>query len=110
MPTGAGMALKDAEDASVTGGPCLLPVRKGDGAFRTGPARPGRGGHGRPFRDPRRFVSRAGIKAMRTEMHDMEGRLNERIDITNENMQAQLAEQQQDIGKIKSTVDKLASA
>ncbi len=53
---------------------------------------------------------RGELAGMRTEMLDMEGRLNERIDTTNKNMQSQFAEQQKEIGKIKSTVDKLASA
>ena len=39
------------------------------------------------------------IKALRTEVHDMEGRLNERIDTTNENVQAQLAQHREDVSE-----------
>ena len=41
------------------------------------------------------------MKALRTDMHDMEERLNERIDTglktTNENVQAQLAQHREDV-------------
>ena len=37
------------------------------------------------------------VKAMRTEMHDMESRLNERIDTTNGNVQGQLAQHREDV-------------
>ncbi len=50
------------------------------------------------------------MKAMRTDMRDMESRLNERIDTTNQNMQGQLAEQQKKIGAIGSNVSKLIKA
>ena len=40
------------------------------------------------------------VKALRTEVHDMEGRLNKRIDTTNANMQAQFAEQEKKIGQL----------
>ena len=37
------------------------------------------------------------MRALRTDMRDMEGRLNERIDTTNENVQSQLAQNRQDV-------------
>ncbi len=40
------------------------------------------------------------VKALRTEVGDMEGRLNDRIDTTNENMAAQFAAQEEKIGKL----------
>ncbi len=40
------------------------------------------------------------MKALRTDMRDMETRLNARIDTTNENMQAQFAEQERKIGQL----------
>ena len=40
------------------------------------------------------------MKAMRTDMRDMEKRLNGRIDTTNQNMQAQFAEQERKIGQM----------
>ena len=40
------------------------------------------------------------VKALRTEVHDMEDRLNTRIDTTNDNVQAQFAEQEKKIGKM----------
>ena len=43
------------------------------------------------------------VKALRTEVHDMEGRINKRIDeglkTTNENVQAQLAQHRKDINE-----------
>ena len=54
------------------------------------------------------------IKGLRSGMDDMEGRLNTRIDsvneTTNQNMQAQFAEQQKQIGGVGSKVDKLVEA
>jgi len=37
------------------------------------------------------------VKALRTDMGDMEARLNQRIDTTNENMQAQFAQHRKDV-------------
>ena len=45
------------------------------------------------------------VKALRTEVHDMEGRLNERIDTTNENVQAQLAQHRKDISEDMSAME-----
>ncbi|MDE0532281.1 MAG: hypothetical protein OXI01_12655 [Albidovulum sp.] len=45
---------------------------------------------------------RTNVADMRTEIHSMEERLNKRIDTTNENMQAQFAEQEKKIGTLIS--------
>ena len=42
----------------------------------------------------------AEVKALRTEVGEMEGRLNGRIDTTNENMQVQLSRQEERIAAL----------
>ena len=45
------------------------------------------------------------VKALRTEVNDMEGRLNARIDTTNENMQAQFAQHRKDVAADMATME-----